>query len=274
MINLLDIKPYTSDRVAPSPNHGERKTSVIAGIILHATEDRGQEARTLAWMRSPRSRVSCHLFVARSGRVTRLVGDQQRAWHAGVARWRGTTDVNSITLGIEIANRNDGEPYTDAQYERVAEIVVHYCRQGLRIDDVVGHNVIAAGRKSDPNGWDWTRFRALVAQQLQPADVAAAGPRPATSASHSRAAFTKASEPSRRHPPVFTSAKPVVRSRTFWLNALTVFAAGGAIIGETLDLAFFVGLAVPQEITTWALFCVGVVNIVLRFSTTRPICMS
>lgn len=74
--------------------------------------------------------------------------------------------------------------------------------------------------------------------------------------------------------PVFTSAKHVTRSRTFWLNVLTVLAAGGAIIAQTLELAFWVGLTLPEEITMWALFCVGVVNIVLRFSTTRPVCVA
>ena len=167
MITLLQLKPYTGDVVAPSPNHGARRAPLIQGSVLHATADEGNEALTLSWMRSPKSRASCHLLVSRAGRVTRLVGDQQRAWHAGIARWRGTNDVNSITLGIELANRNDGEPFTDAQYGRVADIVAHYCRQGLSLDDVVGHWEIAAGRDADPLGWDWDRFRALVQHQLR-----------------------------------------------------------------------------------------------------------
>jgi N-acetylmuramoyl-L-alanine amidase len=272
--------PYTGDEVAPSPNHGVRRTPFIAGIVLHATEDGGNEFRALAWMRSPKSRVSCHLLVGRDGHVTRLVGDQQRAWHAGASRWRGTRDVNSITLAIEIANRNDGEPFTDAQYTRVAEIVAHYCRQGISLDDVVSHAMVAPGRKRDPFGWDWERFHALVNEQLRPveipvlSDFTALPPRIKHGVAIAPNAIAPdASVPARR-PAVYTSAKPVMHSRTFWLNILTVLAAAGAIAGQMLDLAFWVGLPLPEEVIMWALFCVGALNILLRFSTTRPLCMT
>lgn len=304
MIKLLKLRPYTGDILSPSPNHGVRKALVIKGIVLHATADEGDEALALSWLRSPKSHVSCHLLVSRNGRVTRLVGDQQRAWHAGGARWRGTTDVNSITLGIEIANRNDGEPFTDAQYGRVASIVAHYCRQGLSLDDVVSHGAIAAGRKTDPLGWDWERFRALVQQQLRvpgsngrrwlaydrrgvdrlPTEQAVAGstsevvPRYSPPAPNGGGAVVPAApgpqrriaEPPKQRPRL-TTPKPVLRSRTLWLNGAAVLASGGMLVGETLDLAHRVGITPPEVLTKWALFLVGLVNIALRLRTTRPV---
>ena len=278
MIMLLQVRPYTSDGVAvvPSPNHDARAATAIEGIVLHATADGGNEAGTLSWMRSPESRVSCHLLVGRAGDVTRLVGDQHRAWHAGVSWWRGTSDVNSITLGIEVANRNDGEPYTDAQYGRVAEIVAHYCRQGLSVDDVVSHEAIADDRRTDPLGWDWDRFRATVHEQLRTVEVD--GRR---SPSYDRRGRERRVAAPKQRGPAITSphergrvngtTKPIVCSRTLWLNGLTVLATGSVIVGETLDLAFSVGITLPEQITIWALFCIGMVNIVLRFQTTCPI---
>ena len=65
--------------------------------------------------------------------------------------------------------------------------------------------------------------------------------------------------------------KPAARSRTLWLNGVTVLAAGSMIVAEMLDLAFAVGLTLPEELTMWALFAVGLVNIVLRFLTSTPI---
>lgn len=309
MIKLLKLRPYTGDTASPSPNHGVRKAPVIRGIVLHATADDGDEALALSWMRSAKSRVSCHLLVSRAGRVTRLVGDQQRAWHAGDARWRGTTDVNSITLGIEIANRNDGEPYTEAQYARVAAIVAHYCRQGLSLDDVVSHAAIAAGRKTDPSGWDWTRFRSMVKQQLRvpdgngrrwlvydrrriergaAEDAAASSPDAAGDIVASVATpngalalppATSDHKLSRADPPTAraharSAAKPVLRSRTLWLNGVAVLASGGMLVGETLDLAHRVGITPPEVLTKWALFLVGLVNIILRLRTTRPVACS
>ena len=268
MITLLQLRPYTGDRVAPSPNHGARHVPRIQGIVLHATADDGNEALALAWLRSPASRVSCHLMVSRGGRVTRLVGDRQRAWHAGDAWWRGTTDVNSITLGIEIANRNDGEPYTAAQYNRVAAIVAHYCRQGLALDDVVGHEAIAPGRKTDPFGWDWERFRGMVRHQLH-ADrartvVAPAKPVPPP----------KPVAPPKERAPVLTMPKPVMYSRTLWLAGMTVLASGGMLVGETVDLTHRIGITPPEVLAKWALFLVGIVNIILRLRTTQPLTCS
>jgi hypothetical protein len=278
VITLPKLTPYTGDVVAPSPNHDARGAAVIQGIVLHATADAGNEARSVSWMRSPESQVSCHLLVNRNGRVTRLVGDQQRAWHAGLAWWRGTSDVNSITLGIEIANRNDGEPYTDAQYDRVAAIVAHYCRQGLSLDDVVGHGEIAPGRRTDPLGWNWARLRAMVQDRLRPAAVPSPSIPPArapvpggVAVSAAPAGERRTAAPPKQRVPAIVTPKPILRSRTLWLNGLTVLAAGSVIVGEILDLTFWVGLTLPQEITMWALFGVGLVNIVLRFRTSCPI---
>lgn len=315
MITLRNLTPYTGDVLAPSPNHDARKSQAIEGIVLHATQDGGHEARSLSWMRSPQSRVSCHLLVSRNGRVTRLVGDRQRAWHAGLSWWRGTSDVNSVTLGIEIANRNDGEPFTDAQYARVAAIVAYYCRQGLSLDDVVSHEEIAPGRRTDPVGWNWDRFRTLVRAQLRPADVLAPPiasvrppvirggvPRPSITPSRApapdhvlvsavaKAAPAAVAPPKQRvavatvgskqrapvpvPPPkhaVPTTPKPVLHSRTLWLNGLTSLAAGAAIVGETVKLAFGAGLTLPEDFTKWVLFGVGLVNIILRLRTTQPL---
>ena len=279
MIRLLRLTPYTGDMVAPSPNHGARRALAIQGIVLHATADEGDEALALQWMRSPRSRVSCHLMVSRGGQVTRLVGDQQRAWHAGVSWWRGTSDVNSVTLGIEIANRNDGEPYTDAQYFRVAEIVAHYCRQGLSLDDVVSHQEVAEGRRTDPFGWDWDRFRAMVQQRLRPVNdvpLLAAAPTPpllprgktVPDAPRVPARVVAATPP---RASAVATPKPAVRSRTLWLNGMTVLASGGLLTGDAIDLAHRVGMTLPPNAVKWALFIVGLINILFRLRTNQPV---
>ena len=255
MIPLKALVPYADAALMPSPNSDLRQAAGIEGIVLHATADRGDEGAALAWLRSPKSRVSCHLLVSRTGDVTRLVGDQLRAWHAGAAWWRGSSDVNSITLGIELANRNDGEAYTDAQDTRVAEIVAHYCRQGLPLDDVVGHHAIAKDRSTDPVGWDWTRFRAMVQMLLQ-------------------SGITKVpSSTPKQVLPIIVKPKPksAARSRTIWLNVCTVLVTGVVLISEALDLAFSIGLTLPREIALWALFVIGVVNIILRYHTTCAI---
>jgi len=275
MIGLLALSPYTGDLLAPSPNHDARSAGAIEGIVLHATADQGNESQSVSWMRSPTSQVSCHLLVSRSGRVTRLVGDRQRAWHAGLSYWHGTADVNSITLGIEIANRNDGEPYTDAQYSRVAEIVGHYCCQGLTLHDVVGHAEIAESRKTDPFDWDWERFRDIVRQQLvvdePPPIPPVRAPEPSVSVSPASVpppTITPISKPRTQTP---IPAKPLLKSRTLWLNTLTLLAAVPLFAGDTFDLAHRTGITLPPEIVKWALFVLGLLNILLRLRTSQPL---
>ena len=162
MIPLSRLTPAPADRVVSSPNHGARGTSRIALIVLHATADGGNEQGAEAWLANPESDASCHLLIRRDGSITRMVPDSRRAWHAGRSEWPGVADVNDASLGWEIANRNDGrEEYTDAQYRTVVHLLRHYLPQGLTRSDVVGHAMVAPGRKTDPRGWEWGRMWGL-----------------------------------------------------------------------------------------------------------------
>ena len=127
-------------------------------------------------MANPEAGVSAHLHIRRDGSITRMVGDRRRAWHAGDSSWPGVGDVNSESLGWEIGNDNDGEPYSDAQYEAVADLLRHYLPQGLPREAVVSHKDVAPGRKTDPHGWDWNRMWRLLDPEPVITIPAPAGP--------------------------------------------------------------------------------------------------
>ena len=91
-------------KVFPSPNHGERKGGQRPNmLVLHYTgmPDAGE---ALQWLCNPVAQVSAHYFVFEDGRVVQTVPEARRAWHAGVSYWDGDTDINSCSIGIEIAN--------------------------------------------------------------------------------------------------------------------------------------------------------------------------
>jgi N-acetylmuramoyl-L-alanine amidase len=162
VIPLDALREWPADVARHSPNFNVRPAGTrISCIVLHATADEGDEAGAESWLCKRDSQASSHLLIRRDGTSVRLVPDKLRAWHAGVSSFRGTRDVNDFSLGWELCNRNDGrEAFTDAQYEAVARIAAHYIAQGLAFADFAGHDQVAlpVGRKSDPRGFDWTRF--------------------------------------------------------------------------------------------------------------------
>src|SRR3546814_9326980 len=86
----------------PSPNFDERKLPVSM-LVLHDT-GMADAASAIEWMANPASKVSAHYCVTEDGQVVKMVDEDKRAWHAGLSYWRGITDVNSASIGIEIVN--------------------------------------------------------------------------------------------------------------------------------------------------------------------------
>jgi N-acetylmuramoyl-L-alanine amidase len=149
------------ERVRPSPNHGARRAGAVPRfIILHYTGMSDGEG-AIAWLCDPRSEVSCHYVVDEAGGVLQLVSEGRRAWHAGRSFWAGETDMNSVSIGIEIVNPgHDGglPPYPDVQIASVARLCRDIAdRWAIPPHHVLAHSDVAPGRKQDPGErfpWD------------------------------------------------------------------------------------------------------------------------
>src|ERR1700726_3899092 len=140
--------------VMPSPNFGERKDGRRPDmIVLHYT-GMLDAAAALEHLRTPASQVSSHYFVFEDGRVVQMVQESKRAWHAGVALWAGETDINSCSIGIEIANPGHEFGYRDFPTRQIAAVTAR-CRGILTRNTipparVLGHSDVAPARKQDP----------------------------------------------------------------------------------------------------------------------------
>jgi N-acetylmuramoyl-L-alanine amidase len=136
----------------PSPNFDERATPVSM-IVLHYTGMQ-DAASAIAWLANPESKVSAHYVVTEDGQVVRMVPEEKRAWHAGRSHWRGVTDVNSASIGIEIVNPGHEfgyRPFPDEQIEALIPLMQGIKeRHGITRGNVVGHSDIAPARKQDP----------------------------------------------------------------------------------------------------------------------------
>ena len=161
-------------RVAPSPNHGARRAGPLDMLILHYTGmDSG--AAALARLRDPLSEVSAHYLVFEDGGTVQMVPEARRAWHAGAGAWKGETDVNSRSIGIEIVNPGHAgglPPYPEAQIEAVIALARDILgRWPIPPERVLAHSDVAPERKEDPGEiFPWDRLAAAgVGHHVPPA---------------------------------------------------------------------------------------------------------
>jgi N-acetylmuramoyl-L-alanine amidase len=148
----------------PSPNCDERN-SPISMIVLHYTGMQDAES-ALQRLCDPEAKVSSHYLVTEEGQVHRLVDETKRAWHAGRSHWRGITDVNSASIGIEIVNPGHEFGYRPFPEEQIDALIplVHDIkeRHGITRGNVVGHSDVAPARKQDPGElFPWYRLAKL-----------------------------------------------------------------------------------------------------------------
>lgn len=136
----------------PSPNFDDRALPVSI-IVLHYTGMESAEA-AITRLIDPEAKVSAHYLVAEDGTVLHMVDERKRAWHAGLSYWRGITDVNSASVGIELVNPGHEFGYRPFPEEQIGALLPLVAaikeRHGIRRGDVVGHSDIAPMRKQDP----------------------------------------------------------------------------------------------------------------------------
>jgi AmpD protein len=165
-------------RRSASPNFGPRPAGVAIDLVLiHSISlppgEYGGEAieqlftNRLDWDAHPYYEqirgltVSAHFLIRRDGELLQFVSCDARAWHAGASAWRGRSDCNDFSIGIELEGL-EGERFEASQYRALARLIAALM-QRYPIAAVAGHEHVAPGRKKDPGaGFDWARLRKLL----------------------------------------------------------------------------------------------------------------
>lgn len=109
--------------------------------------------------------VSAHILIRRDGQIVQYVPFNKRAWHAGASEFQGRPRCNDFSIGIELEGADD-VPYEEKQYQQLA-ILIRQLQQvyAIPITNIVGHDAIAPGRKTDPGtAFKWDYFLKLVKQ--------------------------------------------------------------------------------------------------------------
>ena len=174
---------YRFAKHLPSPNFGARPEGAqIDLIVLHSIslppgQFGGQEVQQLFtnqldWDAHPYfnqirgMEVSSHFYVRRDGELWQFVDCDARAWHAGASEWRGRSNCNDDSIGIELEGI-EGGLFEAAQYETLASLMPALA-QRYPIAWVAGHEHVAPGRKFDPgSGFDWRLLHEQLAWRAE-----------------------------------------------------------------------------------------------------------
>lgn len=162
---------YRYARRLDSPNFGPRPAGaavdliVIHSISLPPGQYSGDEVQRLFtnildWNAHPYFKsieglqVSSHFYIRRNGELWQFVSCEERAWHAGVSRYRGRDNCNDDSIGIELEGL-EGELFETDQYETLASLCAAL-GQHYPVQHIAGHEHVAPGRKADPGpGFQW-----------------------------------------------------------------------------------------------------------------------
>ena len=159
-----------------SPNFDSRDGHAIDMLVLHYTGMKSA-ANALDRLCDPTAKVSAHYAIDEDGKIYQLVAEENRAWHAGVSFWRGHTNINQRSIGIELVNPGHDYGYRafpQAQMVSLAELCKDILsRHAIPARNVVGHSDIAPERKEDPGelfDWQWLAHEGVGFWPVNPAE--------------------------------------------------------------------------------------------------------
>lgn len=142
-----------------SPNFGERRGGVRPSLIVIHYTAMASCAEARDRLCDPAFEVSAHWLVSETGQAEALVPETMRAWHAGAGEWAGVADVNSHSIGIELANTGS-QPFSEPQMSALEALLrAAMARWSIPPQRVIAHSDMAPMRKGDPGArFDWRRL--------------------------------------------------------------------------------------------------------------------
>ena len=105
-------------------------------------------------------KVSSHIFIRRSGQIIQFVPFNKRAWHAGKSSYKGRSNFNDFSIGIELEG-SVNDSFTDEQYSKLKNciLLLKELFPSIKDSNILGHSDIAPGRKTDPgSNFIWERI--------------------------------------------------------------------------------------------------------------------
>jgi N-acetylmuramoyl-L-alanine amidase len=164
-VRLFQADSALVHQVVAAVNREPRRGVARPTMLVQHYTGMTHAANAIRWLACAESRVSCHYVIDEGGRITQLVPERERAWHAGLSSWHGETDLNSASVGIEIQNPGHEDGYRDFPDAQIAAVIALSRdiieRHDIAPTRVLAHSDIAPMRKIDPGEkFPWDRLAA------------------------------------------------------------------------------------------------------------------
>ena len=149
-----------------SPNYSKknRQKKDIKFVIIHYTGMQS-EIESVRRLKNPKYKVSCHFLINRKGDIVKMVEEKNIAWHAGKSKWKKFTNLNKVSIGIELVNKGHQFGYQKFTHKQIGSLIL-VCKNlkkkyALKSENFLGHSDIAPLRKIDPGEkFPWKKLSA------------------------------------------------------------------------------------------------------------------
>jgi len=192
----MPIYPHNKTNLGNTKNNSGKFKSQPKFLVMHYTAA-GSGMASAKYLFGPhKPESSAHFVVDRNGDVIQIADTNLITWHAGRSLWRGISGLNSHAIGVELANygyarkgvsfvskvrarhknggpEQDWETYPEKQVQATIALAQWIVEKHPSIREVVGHDDIAPGRKSDPGpAAPMDRFKSVLMPDSDMAPVA------------------------------------------------------------------------------------------------------
>ena len=150
---MLKMPFKTSINYSPNFTTYKRNKKNIKYLIFHYTGMRS-ESEAINRLTDVKSKVSCHYFIRRNGKIILMVPETYEAWHAGKSNWKKDKSLNKKSIGIEISNKGHEFGYQLFKKKQIESLIklskFLVKKYKIKQHNILGHSDIAFERKIDP----------------------------------------------------------------------------------------------------------------------------
>ena len=150
---MLKMPFKTLINYSPNFTTYKRNKKNIKYLIFHYT-GMSSESEAINRLTDVKSKVSCHYFIRRNGKIILMVPETYEAWHAGKSNWKKDKSLNKKSIGIEISNKGHEFGYQLFKKKQIESLIklskFLVKKYKIKQNNILGHSDVAFERKIDP----------------------------------------------------------------------------------------------------------------------------